>query len=54
MLVVGLIGTAVGSVGYGLAQDWKQAVVWRVVSGVLNGNVGVMRTMISEIVREKK
>jgi MFS family permease len=30
------------------------AVFWRVVSGVLNGNVGVMRTMISEIVREKK
>ena len=54
VLVVGLLGTAVGSVGYGLAQDWKQAMAWRLVSGVLNGNVGVMRTMISEIVREKK
>jgi hypothetical protein len=28
--------------------------VFRMIGGALNGNVGVMRTMISEIVREKK
>lgn len=54
VLVVGILGTAAGSVGYGLSRSWQVAVFWRAVSGVLNGNVGVMRTMISEIVREKK
>jgi hypothetical protein len=28
--------------------------VFRMIGGALNGNVGIMRTMISEIVREKK
>jgi hypothetical protein len=28
--------------------------VFRMMGGALNGNLGVMRTMISEIVREKK
>ena len=54
VLVAGLLGTAVGTVGYGLSSSWRVAVFWRVVSGSLNGNVGVLRTMISEIVREKK
>ena len=54
VLVVGLLGTAVGTVGYGMASSWRVAVFWRLVSGMLNGNVGVLRTMISEIVREKK
>lgn len=31
-----------------------QAMCFRMLAGALNGNVGVMRTMISEIVREKK
>ena len=54
VLVVGLLGTAVGTAGYGLASTWQVAVFWRLVSGILNGNVGVLRTMISEIVQEKK
>ena len=54
VLIVGLLGTAVGTVGYGLARSWQEAAAWRMVSGALNGNVGVLRTMIGEIVREKK
>ena len=54
VLVVGLLGTAAGTVGYGLSSSWKVAAFWRLVSGILNGNVGVLRTMISEIVQEKK
>jgi hypothetical protein len=27
---------------------------FRTIGGALNGNVGVMRTMVSEIVQEKK
>lgn len=54
VLVVGLLGTAVGTAGYGLASTWQVAIFWRLFSGILNGNVGVLRTMISEIVQEKK
>ncbi|KAF2485499.1 major facilitator superfamily domain-containing protein [Neohortaea acidophila] len=54
VLLVGLIGVAIGSLGFGFSQTFLQAVVWRCVGGLLNGNIGVMRTMISEIIREKK
>jgi MFS family permease len=40
--------------GFGFSKSFYQAMFFRTVGGALNGNVGVMRTMISEIVREKK
>ena len=33
---------------------FPMAVAFRCMGGVLNGNIGVMRTMISEIIKEKK
>ena len=54
VIIVGLCGTGLGSLGYGFSGNWRTATAWRVVAGSLNGNVGVMRTMISEIVVEKK
>ena len=54
VLLVGLTGSAIGNLGYGFAEDYGTAIVFRVFAGVLNGNIGVMRTMISEIVKEKK
>jgi MFS family permease len=54
VILIGLIGTMVGSLGFGFSKSFGQAVFWRVIGGMLNGNVGVMRTMISEIVKEKK
>ena len=54
VILVGLTGTAVGSLGFGFSDSFAMAMFWRAVGGVLNGNVGVMRTMISEIVRKKK
>lgn len=54
VIIIGLCGTGLGSLGYGFSGSWQVAVFWRILSGSLNGNVGVMRTMISEIVREKK
>lgn len=54
VILIGLLGTAIGSVGFGFSTSFAQAVFWRCAGGILNGNVGVMRTMISEIVREKK
>ncbi|ESZ98459.1 hypothetical protein SBOR_1121 [Sclerotinia borealis F-4128] len=54
VLLIGLSGTAFSCLGFGFAQNFWQAMIFRMIGGALNGNVGVMRTMISEIVREKK
>ncbi|CAD6444654.1 6ad748d0-e784-45cb-8bc6-8d9bdf14791b [Sclerotinia trifoliorum] len=54
VLLIGLGGTAFSCLGFGFAQNFWQALVFRMIGGALNGNVGVMRTMISEIVKEKK
>lgn len=70
VLLIGLLGTAVSAVGFGFSTNFWQALMFRIIGGITNGNVGVMRTMcvkwfsvekrllttrrISEIVREKK
>ncbi|KAK3111933.1 hypothetical protein LTR53_012309 [Teratosphaeriaceae sp. CCFEE 6253] len=54
VILIGLLGTAIGSLGFGFSSRFAVAVGWRAVGGMLNGNMGVMRTMISEIVKEKK
>lgn len=54
VILVGLLGTAVGSLGFGFSKSFPAAVFWRAAGGSLNGNMGVMRTMVSEIVRDKK
>ncbi|KAF1823819.1 MFS general substrate transporter [Dissoconium aciculare CBS 342.82] len=54
VILIGLLGTAIGTVGFGFSDSFWMAITWRLVGGALNGNVGVMRTMISEIVEEKK
>ncbi|KAI5370954.1 Putative major facilitator superfamily, MFS transporter superfamily [Septoria linicola] len=54
VILIGLLGTAVGSLGFGFSQSFGEAMFWRAIGGVLNGNIGVMRTMTSEIVKEKK
>ncbi|PBP19046.1 major facilitator superfamily transporter [Diplocarpon rosae] len=54
VLLIGLTGTMISCLGFGFSRTFWQALVFRMLGGALNGNVGVMRTMISEIVREKK
>ncbi|TKA48570.1 hypothetical protein B0A54_00706 [Friedmanniomyces endolithicus] len=54
VILIGLLGSAIGSLGFGFSRSFAMAVVWRAVGGILNGNIGVMRTLISEVVREKK
>jgi len=54
ILLIGLMGTMISSVGFGFSTTFWQALIFRMMGGALNGNVGVMRTMISEIIREKK
>lgn len=54
VLYIGLLGTMCSIVGFGFSQNFPMAVACRCLGGVLNGNIGVMRTMISEIIKEKK
>jgi hypothetical protein len=54
VILIGLFGTCVSTVGIGFSKSFTQALVFRTLAGALNGNIGVMRTMISEIIKEKK
>lgn len=54
VLLVGLFGTFVSCIGVSFSRSFAQALFFRACAGCLNGNAGVMRTMISEIIKEKK
>jgi hypothetical protein len=54
VILIGLFGTMLSCLGFGFSTRFWQALIFRMMGGALNGNVGVMRTMISEIIREKK
>ena len=54
VVMIGLSGTLLSVLGFGFSRTFWQAAVFRTMGGALNGNLGVMRTMISEIVQEKK
>ncbi|OKL62620.1 hypothetical protein UA08_01243 [Talaromyces atroroseus] len=54
VLLVGLLGTALSCLGVAFSTSFGQAVFWRLFGGAINGTVGIIRTMISENVKEKK
>ncbi|KKY36510.1 putative mfs transporter [Diaporthe ampelina] len=54
VLLIGTLGTAIGCFGYGFSQSFAAAMAWRIFSGSINGLVGIIRTMISEITVERK
>lgn len=54
VVLIGLAGTAASCVGFGLSTSFRQALLFRSLGGATNGNVGVLRTMISELVRERR
>lgn len=54
VLLIGLFGTCFSCLGFGFSKSFIEAIVFRVLGGALNGNIGVMRTLVSEIIKEKK
>lgn len=54
VLIVGLLGTMISTIGFGFARTFWQAMLWRTLGGALNGNVGVLKTMIGEIYTDKR
>ncbi|KAI0973943.1 major facilitator superfamily domain-containing protein [Xylaria arbuscula] len=54
VIMIGLFGTLISCLGFGFSTSFYQALFFRSLGGITNGNIGVMRTMISETIREKK
>ncbi|GAP86660.1 putative MFS transporter [Rosellinia necatrix] len=54
VLIIGLFGTAISCIGYGFATSFWAAAFWRAAGGAINGTVGIIRTMITEITVERK
>ncbi|GAV54402.1 hypothetical protein ZYGR_0AL01340 [Zygosaccharomyces rouxii] len=53
-LSLGLIGTSTSLMVLGFSKYFYMALLARCMMGLLNGNVGVLRTMIGEIATERK
>lgn len=49
-LLLGLFGTIVSTIAFGLSKSFAWAIISRIAWGMLNGNVGVAKTVLSEVV----
>jgi MFS family permease len=54
VILAGLVGSAVANLAFGFSRTFWGLMFWRVIAGIANGNIGVMRTMTAEIVVERK
>lgn len=53
-ILLGLAGTIFSVVGFGFSESLAAALTFRILGGCLNGNGGVLRTMVTEVIVEKK
>jgi MFS family permease len=53
IVLCGLLGTVSATLAFGFSKSFTQALVARIASGLLNGNIGVIRTMVAEMVVER-
>lgn len=51
-ITIGTLGTAVGMIIFGCAKSYSSALVGRVISGLLSGNLGVLKSFLTEITDE--
>ncbi|KAH7928319.1 MFS general substrate transporter [Leucogyrophana mollusca] len=49
VLMIGLIGLCISNVAFGLSRSFWTLVISRSTAGFLNGNIGVMKSMIGEL-----
>lgn len=54
VLIIGLTGSAISALGMGFSKSLYMAFFFRFLAGALNGNVGVLRTMVSEVIADKR
>ncbi len=48
-VVIGTLGAAIGMLIFGLSKSYTQAVIGRCIAGLLNGNIGVVKSFLTEI-----
>jgi predicted MFS family arabinose efflux permease len=53
-IVIGLVMSVIANAAFGYSRSIGALMFWRILAGIGNGNVGVMRTMTAEIVKERK
>ncbi|XXG95280.1 aspartate-semialdehyde dehydrogenase-like protein [Hypoxylon texense] len=53
-IVGGLAVSAAANVGFGFSRTMAGLLFWRVLAGLANANVGIMRTVTAEVVRERR
>lgn len=53
-ILIGLAGTTLSAIGFGFSESLTTVLIFRILGGCLNGNGGVLRTMVSEVIVEKK
>ncbi|KAE8446082.1 hypothetical protein EG329_012590 [Mollisiaceae sp. DMI_Dod_QoI] len=53
-IVIGIVLSIISNVGFGFSTTIPAVMCWRILAGLGNGNIGVMRTMTAEIVVERK
>lgn len=53
-LLLGLVGTGVSIIIFGTSRSIGVAILGRLMCGMLNGNVGVMRSMVAELIGNRK
>ncbi|KAK6540559.1 hypothetical protein TWF694_009350 [Orbilia ellipsospora] len=54
VIVYPLLVSIIANLGFGFGTTIPAVMFWRLVAGIANGNIGVMRTMTAEIVKERK
>lgn len=54
VLLIGLMGSMISYLAFGFSRSLATAAICRVFGGLLNCNVGVMSTIISDIIVDKK
>lgn len=52
VILLGLLGTLTSIILFGLSRSFAWAIISRSLCGVLNGNIGVLKSMVSEITLE--
>lgn len=51
-VIFGTLGAGVGMMVFGLAKTFPQAVIGRMISGFLSGNLGVLKSYVTEVTDE--
>jgi MFS family permease len=52
-LILGVLGSTISMIGFGLSSSYWEAVFWRMAAGALNGNVGITKIICGEVTSSK-